>query len=95
MRPGVAGTGRAGRLFPVPSPTLRVAQLVIRGVDLSHPPGSAPLDDLIAARDVRVVLTRKTSPRRLDGVRGGVERQLENREWVAWRHPISLPGRTR
>jgi len=72
---------------------VRVTKLVIGSVDLGHGVVGVLFNDRIAARHIRVVLARKTPPRRLDGVGGRVERQFQNGEGVS-RHPISLPGRT-
>jgi hypothetical protein len=88
-------TARSGRPcghFTVETPLVWVAQLVIGGVDLSHGVVGPLLHDRIAARDVGVMLPRKTPPRRLDGVGGCVERQFQDGERVS-RHPTSLPAR--
>jgi hypothetical protein len=74
------------------APLVRVTKLVIRAVDLGHGVVGVLFDDRITARHIRVMLARKTPPRRLDGVGGRVERQFQNGERVS-RHPISLPGR--
>jgi len=71
---------------------VRVTKLVIGSVDLGHGVVGVLFNDRIAARHIRVVLARKTPPRRLDGVGGRVERQFQYGEGVS-RHPISLPGR--
>jgi hypothetical protein len=58
----------------VETPLIGVAQLVIGRVDLSHGAVGPLLHGRIAARDIGVMLPRKTPPRRLDGVGGCVER---------------------
>jgi hypothetical protein len=89
-----ARPGRSRGRFPVDTPPLRVAQLVVCGVDLGHLPVGVPLQRPIAAGDVRVMLTRKAAPGGLDRLQGRVQRQPQDGEGVS-RHPVSLPVRRR
>jgi hypothetical protein len=52
----------------VPLPPLRVAQLVIRGIDLRHAAIRVTLDTGIATRHVRMMLAGEAAPGRLDGI---------------------------
>ena len=79
-RSGGPGAPRGPRRrVPMSSPPVRIAQLLVRGVDLGHRAIGPPLQARIAAGDVRMVLTSEAAPRDLDGVRGGVKRALRAR----------------
>jgi hypothetical protein len=74
----------------VDAPPGRIAQLLVRGVDLGHGPGRGALVGGVTDRDIGVVLAGKASPGHPDGLGARVDRQAEDGEGIS-RHPTSLP----